>query len=74
VLCFGRMRRRSTLWFLIATVWFVLFVIALAEHRSRKTAAVGAGVLLFLAIGMAFRLHENRQVRRRGRQVESKPE
>jgi hypothetical protein len=55
------MRSRSTLWFVLAAAWFVLFMLNVFRHRDKNTLVIGIAVLVFLLIGGGFRWREHRQ-------------
>jgi hypothetical protein len=52
------MQRRSTLWFVLAAAWFVLFVLNILRHRDKNTVVIGAAVAAFLVIGAMYRRRE----------------
>lgn len=59
------MRRRSTLWFILAAAWGVLLVLNMLRHRDKNTLVMGIAVAAFLAIGGAYRRQESRLFARR---------
>jgi uncharacterized SAM-binding protein YcdF (DUF218 family) len=59
------MRRKSTLWFVLAAAWFVLLIVNLLRHHyDRNTLVIGIAVAAFLLTGAGSRLHEQRMLRR----------
>jgi hypothetical protein len=60
VVCSGRMRRRSTLWFLLAAAWGVLLALNLLRHRGRNTLVIAIVVAAFLLIGVLYRRRETK--------------
>ncbi|MFZ0663919.1 MAG: hypothetical protein WAM66_14610 [Acidobacteriaceae bacterium] len=59
------MRRRSTLWFILAAAWFVLLVLNMMHHRDLNTLAIAIAVAVFLLIGLLFRNREAKVLRNR---------
>jgi hypothetical protein len=59
------MQRRSTLWFVLAAAWFVLFVLNILRHRDKNTLVMGIAVAAFLVIGAVYRLREAKASERR---------
>jgi hypothetical protein len=56
------MRRRSTLWFVIAAAWAVLMVLNIFRHRDRNTIVIGLAVAAFLIIGAMYRRRETKSL------------
>ncbi len=54
------MRRRSNIWFIIAAAWLVLFLLNVTRQHGSNAAALGAGVLLFVGVGLAYRRGESK--------------
>ena len=54
------MQRRSTLWFVLAAAWFVLFVLNIFRHRDKNVLVIGIAVAAFLVIGAIHRWRESR--------------
>jgi predicted lysophospholipase L1 biosynthesis ABC-type transport system permease subunit len=59
------MRRRSTLWFMLAAAWFVLLVLNVLRHRDKNTIVIGTAVAAFLVIGAMSRRQETKASRNR---------
>lgn len=57
------MQRRSTLWFVLAAAWFVLFVLNILRHRDANTVVIGIAVAAFVAIGLAYRRRDAKATR-----------
>lgn len=49
------MRRRSTIWFVLAAAWFALLVLNMMRHRDLNTLVMAIAVAVFLLIGLLFR-------------------
>jgi hypothetical protein len=58
-------RRRSTLWFILAAAWFVLLVLNILRHRDRNTLVIGIAVAAFLVIGTLYRRREAKALENR---------
>jgi hypothetical protein len=55
------MRRRSTIWFLLAAAWFVLLVVNLVmRHHNLNTLVIGVAAAVFLVIGAIYRSRETK--------------
>jgi hypothetical protein len=54
------MRRRSNIWFIIAAAWLVIFLLNVTRQHGSNAAALGAGVLLFAGVGLAYRRSESK--------------
>ncbi len=54
------MRRRSNVWFIIAAAWLVLFLLNVTLQHGSNAAALGAGVLFFAGVGLAYRRGESK--------------
>ena len=52
------MQRRSTLWFILAVAWFVLFVLNIFRHRVKNVLVIGIAVAAFLVVGAMYRWRE----------------
>jgi hypothetical protein len=52
------MQRRSTLWFILAVAWFVLFVLNIFRHRDKNVLVIGIAVAAFLVVGAIYRWRE----------------
>jgi hypothetical protein len=54
------MQRRSTLWFVLAAAWFVLFVLNIFRQRDKNVLVIGIAVAAFLTVGAISRWRESR--------------
>lgn len=57
------MQRRSTLWFVLAAAWFVLFVLNVFRHRDANTVVIGIAVVAFVVIGLVYRRRDAKKIR-----------
>lgn len=57
------MQRRSTLWFVLAAAWFVLFMLNIFRHRDANTVVIGIAVVAFVGIGLVYRRRDSKAFR-----------
>lgn len=55
------MRRRSTIWFILAAAWFMLLVVNLVmRHHNLNTLVIGVAAAVFLVVGGVYRSRETK--------------
>jgi membrane protein DedA with SNARE-associated domain len=59
------MRRRSTLWFLLAAGWSALFAVNILRHHDKNTVVMGIAVAAFLVIGAINLWRESKTAKKR---------
>lgn len=59
------MRRRSTLWFVLAAAWAVLLALNILRHREKNAIVIGIAVTAFLVTGFVYRARDAKLARNR---------